>query len=168
MQLCLVWSGTADQVNPYTVRGEVRDSAQKLAALHVGVAGIYGVVGAMHGYRPMAGATVQVGGANRSAVTDSAGRFFVPIQRPGVYMVRMTQPGYEDHVFPIDIPRDRPVEASRFLDSTDKLPRLGPDGSRQDFDRRLLWRSVNSAPALGSELGRRGGTLAESLPCAMC
>ena len=168
MQLFVRSSVSSAQAKPPEARGVVRDSvtaAQTLPTLRVqdGVAGVYGVVGVMHSDRPLAGAMVRVGGANRSTESDSAGRFFVAIQRPGLYMVRISQPGYEEQLFPVDVPRDRPAEASRLLDSTDQLLRPSPNGSRQEFDQRVLWRNANSAAPFGSESRQRAGTLTNTL-----
>ena len=119
--------------------------------------GIYGVVGSNEGLRPLASAKIQVLGENRFKVTDSSGTFFIPLERGGTYVVRMTRKGYEPRMFPIAVRSGRAEDVSRLLDSTTK----NLDGLEvlfQDFDQRLRWRGMNSVLLTGSEV-RRGGSV---------
>jgi len=139
--------------------------ARGLDAVRVeaGVSGIYGVVGTAKGLQPIPGARIQVIGANKSAATDTAGGFFVAVPKPGTYVVRISRPGYAELHFPIEVPKDRAVEASRLLDSTSKVAPRGLEVLWQDFDQRLRWRAMNSALVTGAELRRYGGMLSDAL-----
>ena len=137
--------------------------AQSLAPILVGAegAGIFGVVGAVKDLRPLSGIKVFVAGANQTIVTDSVGGFFVPVKKPGTYIVQMSGKGYGEELFPIDVPAEHVVDASRLLDESDEPPISG--GLMQDFDQRLRWRGNNSALVSGSEIRRAGGGLIDGL-----
>lgn len=130
--------------------------------IRAGVTGIYGVVGTSEGLRPLAGARVQVMGANRSKVTDSAGTFFVALEKSGMYMVRITRPGYEHRIFPIAVTAGGAVDASRLLDSS-VVDTKGLEMLWKDLDQRLGWRSMNSALVPGGEIRRAGPNLLRAL-----
>jgi hypothetical protein len=151
-----------------TVELSLTAVARGLDAVRVtaGVSGIYGVVGTAKGLRPIPGAKVQVIGANKNVATDSTGGFFVAIPKEGIYVVRISREGYADLHFPIEVPKDRAVEASRLLDSTTKAPPRGLEVLWQDFDQRLRWRAMSSALVMGAELRRYGGPVTEALQSA--
>jgi hypothetical protein len=124
--------------------------------------GIYGVVGTSAGLEPIAGASIRVMGAGRPVATDSAGRYFVSITKPGLYVVRISHRGYADQVFSIDVPADRPVEGSRLL-YPGTGPSVGLNSLWNELDQRLQWRGMNSALVPGSQLRRYGGSLTDAL-----
>ncbi len=109
------------------------------------VTGIHGVVGTAHGLRPIPGATVQVLGVNRPTKTDSSGKFFIELQKPGTYLVRVARAGYAHQLLSIDVPRERSVETATLLDTTDTRARMGTETLWNEFDRRLIWRGPKSA-----------------------
>ena len=138
--------------------------AQRLSPVRVGTqgAGIYGVVGDSKDLRPLTGIKIFVAGANETIISDSAGAFFAPIKKPGMYVVRMSGNGFADQIAMIDVPAEHVVDASRLLDESDAPPR--PPGPWDDFDQRLRWRSTNnSALVTGSEIRQAGGGLHDAL-----
>lgn len=142
----------------------LRPVAQSLAPMQVGAegAGIYGVIGTARDLRPISGVKVSVAGANQNITTDSAGAFYISIKKPGTYFVRMVGKGFAEEMFPIEVPAERVVDASRLLDESNLPPR--PAQLFEDFDQRLRWRSAsNSALVTGSELRRYGGSLVDAL-----
>jgi hypothetical protein len=134
------------------------DTVQVRAALM----GIYGVVGTAEGLRPLAGARIEVLGEKRGMLTDTAGAFFVPIERTGVHLVRITRPGYEHLLFPVTIAKGRGVDASRLLDSA-VAAQPGLAMLWQDLDDRLGRRTMNSALVTGGELRRAGNYVTDAL-----
>lgn len=138
-------------------------TAQRLATVRVGAKGegVYGIVGSWPNLQPVVGAKVFVAGSGLSALTDSAGEYFVALRRPGEYVVRVTAPGYADDVFPLVVKKDQVEEASRLLDMTTRAQ--VPGGMWIDFDERLRLRGRNSVLAPGSELRRSGGSMVEAL-----
>jgi hypothetical protein len=67
--------------------------------------GIYGAVGDTS-YKAAVGARVVVSGAKGGeALTDSMGRFAFPDADNGVYMVRVTFPGYSERRFSVELKR---------------------------------------------------------------
>lgn len=159
-------------------RGEIeigpRDTAMTIAMAAVpqrldvfrvraDIGAVYGMVGSLPDLLPVSGVRVQVIGANRSQVTDSTGGFFIPVDPPGIYMVRMTREGYAERMLTIEVPRDRAVDASRLLDPG-LAPAKGLDGVFADLDRRLRLKSGASAALVpGSEVRRAGSSLIDAL-----
>lgn len=137
------------------------------------VTAIYGGIGAVGpstnslGEKSMtsvAGATIQVLGAKTSGVSDSAGRFFVELPKPGRYIVRVTSPGLAPQVFPVDVPKNKAIEASRLMDSVVSSAPTGREYLWDEMDRRLSWRTaMSSALISGSELRDIGGSLSTAL-----
>ena len=124
--------------------------------------GIFGMIGTSERLDPIAGARVQVIGANRSRLTDSTGAFFVPLDKPGVYVVRVTRQGYGERRFPITVADGIASDASRLLDTSLTFTR-GLDALWDDFDQRLRWRSINSVLLPGGELRAAGGSLTDAI-----
>lgn len=153
-----------DQTRDAAVDIEMRPLAQALEAFRVrgDVAAIYGMVGILPDFRPVAGATVQVLGGSRPVETDSAGGFFVPVDNPGSYLVRITADGFADRLFSIEIPRGRAVEASRLLD-----PGAGGqsafEGIYQDLAQRLRYRNMSSALVPGGDIRRAASNVIDGL-----
>lgn len=146
-----------------TISVTLRPAPQQLETVQIraGASGIYGVVGRSQGLQPIAGATVRVIGAARSAITDSAGRFVVNLPKPGIHMVRITRPGYAEQVFTIEVPSDRWIEVARLMDAGSGPTAL--EGPWQELERRLIWRGMNSALVPGSQLRRYGGSVTDAL-----
>jgi hypothetical protein len=130
-----------------------------------GVPAIYGVVARLPDLLPMADATVNVMGATKSVKTDSTGRFFIDVGKPGNYLVRMTRDGFGEMLFPVEVPAARAVEASRMLEPS---TRKSPPGMEHLFaaaNERLRSKGYNAALIPASELkASGGGTLLEALP----
>lgn len=136
------------------------------------VTAIYGGIGAVgsgrnaSGEREMsfaAGAKIQVMGSRKSVSADSAGRFFLELDKPGVYMVRVSSLGLAPQMFPVEVPRNRAVEVSRMMDSARMTAPTGREFVFDDMDRRLGWRAMSSALVTGSELRDAGGSLSDAL-----
>jgi hypothetical protein len=128
------------------------------------VPAIYGVVARLPDLLPITGATVSVMGATKSVTTDSTGRFFVDVGRPGTYMVRMTRAGFGEMLFPIVVPELRAVEASRMLEPSTRKPVASMEHLYREIDERLRQRTpTNTALVTASEIRDAGGALWEAL-----
>lgn len=136
------------------------------------VTAVYGGIGAVgaaknaQGEKTMTavrGASVQVLGSRKTAVTDSLGRFFVELGKAGRYIIRVTSPGLAVQLFTIDVPRNKAVDASRLLDSVRMEPPTGREYLWGEMDRRVGWRAMNSALISGAELREYGGNLTDAL-----
>jgi carboxypeptidase family protein len=121
------------------------------------VPAITGVVGTANGLQPLAGAAVQIVGANERITTDSTGRFFAPLKKPGSYFVRVRRDGFAPQVVSVEVPPDRAVETAVLLDSSLTRQRPGTDARWADFDERVRWQSMNGAVVTSTELQRYGG-----------
>ncbi|HVZ49340.1 MAG TPA: carboxypeptidase regulatory-like domain-containing protein [Gemmatimonadaceae bacterium] len=148
-----------------TLALDMRPIAQRLAGFRVrgDTTAIYGMVASLPDLLPIRGALVQVIGDNASRTTDSTGGFFIPVSHPGDYMVRISRDGYVDRMFPVTVPKDLAVEASRMLDPGPGTPHV-MDGLFADADKRLRFRGVGSAIVPGSEIRKAGGRLSDALP----
>lgn len=143
----------------------MRPIPQSLNAFRVrgDISAIYGIVGTLPDLKPLAGARIQVLGANTEYTTDSTGGFFLPTGTAGTFLVRITREGYAERFFPIDVPRNRAVEASRLLDPGTAPPK-GLDVVFKDLDQRLRMRSTSvSAIVPGAEVRKGGGQLIDAL-----
>lgn len=154
----------SDQARDATVDIEMRPIAQVLDAFRVrgDIAAIYGMVATLPDFRPVAGATVQVLGGSRAFTTDASGGFFVPVDNPGSYMVRITAEGFVSRLFNIEIPRGRAVEASRLVDPGPAEP-AGFEGVYQDLAQRLRYRSMSSALVPGADVRSGGSNVIDGL-----
>ncbi len=164
----LVAQGNAD------LRIMLSPDAQDLNAIitRANVTAIYGGIGAVgpatnaQGEKTMTavkGASIQVLGARKSAVSDSLGRFFVEIAKAGRYIVRITSPGLSTQLFTLDVPRNKAVDASRLLDSVRAEAPSGREYLWNEMDRRIGWRAMNSALISGTELREYGGSLTDAV-----
>ncbi len=136
------------------------------------VTAIYGGIGAVGSNRnaagdremnAVAGATLQVVGSGQSTKTDSSGRFFLELGKPGLYMVRVSSLGLAPQFFPVEVPRNTAVDVSRMLDSTRVTAPTGRDYLYAEMDQRLKWRPRKAALVTGSELREFGGALSDAL-----
>jgi len=127
------------------------------------VSAIYGVVTSLPDLRPLKEARVQVFGTGKTVTTDSSGGFFIAVNDPGRYIVRMSHGRFADRVFTINVPRGRAAEASRMLDpGRGRGP--GMEGMFKDLDIRLRQRNPNgSAVVSGAEIRNGGGQLTDAL-----
>jgi hypothetical protein len=150
------------------------DTLQQLGTIitRANVTAIYGGIGAVGGTRNARGekeltavrdARLQVMGSGKSVTTDSIGRFFLELRKPGLYIIRVTSPGLATQMFPVDVPRNRALEVSRMMDSARATPPTGREYLFNDMDRRLRLRTMNSALVPGSQLRETGGALSDAL-----
>ena len=79
--------------------------------VRAGQTALYGAVGSERGLAPLNGASVQVLGAKRSERTDSAGRFFILLDKAGTFMVRMSAADHIDAVFTVQVLRGHAVDS---------------------------------------------------------
>ncbi len=143
----------------------MRPIPQRLSAFRVrgDISAIYGMVGTLPDLLPLAGARVQVIGADTAIVTDSTGGFFIPVKAAGQYFVRMTHDGYAERFFPIEVPSGRAVDGSRLLDPGVAPPR-GLDVLFTDLDHRMRQRAASNAAVVpGAEIRKAGATLIDGL-----
>jgi len=156
------------------LRIRLTPDAQDLNAIitRANVTAVYGGIGAVgaaknaQGEKAMTavkGAAVQVLGSRKSAVTDSLGRFFVELGKPGRFIIRVTSPGLAVQLFTVDVPRNKAVDVSRLLDSARAEPPTGREYLWNEMDRRIGWRAMNSALVSGAELRELGGNLTDAL-----
>ncbi len=136
------------------------------AEIRANVPAIYGTLGGLPSLNPVVGAKVQVMGARANVVSDSAGGFFVAVPKPGIYFVRIVSPGFAEERFPVEVPKDRAVDASRILDPSATQPHPGFEHLYRELDRRIEQRGMNAAIVPGSEIRAAGSTLFEALQAA--
>lgn len=128
------------------------------------VPAIYGVVARLPDLMPLAGVTIRVMGATQILTTDSTGKFFVDVGKPGTYFVRMTRDGFGEEWFPIEVPEKRAIEASRMLEPSTRKVAASREHLYKEADERLRYRHpMNSALVTGSELRDAGGDMLTGL-----
>ena len=151
-------------VHDTTVTLVLRPTARVLAPVRVGASGegIWGVIGRADDLQPIAGAKVFVVGSATSVETDAAGQYFVPLKRPGRYMVRVTSNGYAEEILPVIVKENQVVESSELLEGSSRKPL--PIGAWMDFDYRLRWASpTQSVLVTGAEVRAAGATIRDAL-----
>lgn len=117
--------------------------------------GIYGAVGDTS-YKAAVGARVQVAGPmGGEALTDSTGRFAFPDADHGVYMVRVTYPGYSARRFLVELKRGEGRELGVLLTRAAQSPSRGEEGALQDLGARLTG-SLARERMTAKELERHG------------
>ncbi len=129
----------------------------------IGAAGLSRNANGERGLSAVRGARVQVLGSGAETETDSTGHFFLEVGKPGRYLVRATGPGLVPQVYPVDVPKNKAVDASRLLDSARVEQAERPEYLWKEMDKRLSWRGINSAIATGDEVREYGGTLSNAL-----
>ncbi|MCC6242644.1 MAG: carboxypeptidase regulatory-like domain-containing protein [Gemmatimonadaceae bacterium] len=82
--------------------------------------GLSGVV-ADTGYAPLANVHVRVVGADKEAITDARGAFFVPVE-PGRYLVRLEREGYARQLIGVSVPESAGREIAAWM-----VPQKGRD-----------------------------------------
>jgi hypothetical protein len=136
----------------------------RLAPVRVGAKGegVWGVVVRSTDFSPISGAQVFVAGSGKPVTTDSAGEYFVPLKRPGTFMVRVTRQGFAEDVLPVKVKRDEIVESSHVLEESNRT--ATPPGLWDDFDQRLRWAPPNSSTLVtGADLRAVGGSVTDGL-----
>jgi hypothetical protein len=118
--------------------------------------GVYGVVGAAKDLRPLAGAKIQILGSDRTATSDSTGRFSAGLRRPGFYVTRATLDGYEPQAITVTVRRDSSAELAFLLDSATHGPLAKVESAWNDFGDRLRLRGPRSAVVPRSDLLKNG------------
>lgn len=99
--------------------------------------GIYGAVGDT-GFKAAVGARVQVAGLSGGEVlTDSMGRFSFPAANRGVYMVRVTYPGYSPRRFTVELKQGEGRELGVLLAPSSRSPHASEELALEDLGRRL-------------------------------
>lgn len=165
--------GYAPRTDTVAVVGETRLTIKlnRLAALDtVRVQGarqaIYGVVAAATEYRPIPNSTVEILGPSVGRVaTDSAGRFFYPIQSTGAYVVRAKASGFLSQTVSVTIGKQKSVEVVLVLDDDGGQPNHAIEAAYFDFKQRLTRAGNASVLVPRSELipERDGGLVAALL-----
>ncbi|MEI6739787.1 MAG: carboxypeptidase regulatory-like domain-containing protein [Gemmatimonadaceae bacterium] len=157
------------------VRIELTPVTQSLLGIEVkaNVTAVYGGIGSASRNRnsqgerelfAVPGAIVEVLGSGKRTVTDSLGRFFLELPKPGTYLMHASAPGLQDDIYAVVVPNKKAVEASRLLEPTDAPEPIGRQTLLREMDRRLGWRSMTSALVTGEELRAIGGQLSDALP----
>lgn len=99
--------------------------------------GIYGAVGDTS-YTAAVGARVQVAGpTGGETLTDSMGRFAFPNADRGVYMVRVTYPGYSARQFMVELKRGEGRELGVLLTPAKRAPSRSEEDALRDLGARL-------------------------------
>jgi hypothetical protein len=117
---------------------------------------IYGAVGSYSDLRPLGGVEVQVVGTGARVKTDSAGRFIVPVNKPGVYVVRARLAGFDPQTLSAPVPKDNAVEISILLDAAKRGASPVSEMAWGEFGDRVRARGNRSALVSRSELLRDG------------
>lgn len=156
------------------LRIQLQPDARTLGAIvtKANVTAIYGGIGAAglsknaNGERPLSavpGARIQVLGSGVETETDSLGRFFLEVGKAGRYLVRATSPGLVPQVYPVDVEKNKAVDASRLLDSARAVQGERPEYLWKEMDKRLDLRGSNSAVVTGDEVREFGGNMTTAL-----
>lgn len=99
--------------------------------------GIYGAVGDT-GYKAAVGARVQVAGSmGGEALTDSMGRFAFPEADHGLYMVRVTYPGYTERRFTVELKKGEGRELAVMMTRASEIHSPVEEGALEDLGHRL-------------------------------
>ena len=110
--------------------------------------GLSGVIGDST-YRALEGAEVRVMGAGLHILTDSSGKFFLPVPK-GTYPVWVSKPGYARRLISVTIPADSGREIAVWLGSP--LPDANAVAARIDEMRnRILWARPNRSALISAE-----------------
>ena len=125
--------------------------------------GIQGVVGTAAGMEPIPSARVQVAGVRGTFTSDSAGRFFIPIEKAGTYALRISREGYHQSLRTVEVANRRMTDGSALLDSAPPRASAILGANWEDLDQRQRWRTMNSALVSGFDLVGKGGTLTDAL-----
>ncbi len=155
------WRGAVDVTSG---RASVNISLARVTALDTvrvrpGMA-IFGAVGDYRDLHPLANAEVQVVGVGGRVRTDTAGRFFVSLNKPGAYVVRVRHEGFEPQTVSATVPKDDAVELSVLLDAATGDASNKYEMAWNEFGDRMRMRGSRSALVSRSELMRKGNVSA--------
>lgn len=159
------WSGskTVSAGDSITIRLSPLPQSLRAVRVHGEGAGIYGEIAGLDGLDRIKGAKVQVAGANAKVETDSAGTFFVPVKRAGVYAIRITARGYAMDFFTVAVKENEVADASRYLLSAERSANI-PEMAWAQFDDRIRWaQKTNYALVPGADIRRYHGSLREAV-----
>lgn len=152
----------ASGIKPVTLRISPIPQALSEVRVRGEGTGIYGQIARSGDLEPIVHAQVYAAGTHDSVFTDSTGAYYIKLERPGSYMVRVRAPGYLDDMFILEVKRNHVGDGSRLLDIGDGN-RI-PPGLWKDFDRRLAWTDANKSLLMaGSDVRRAGTTIAGAL-----
>jgi hypothetical protein len=125
--------------------------------------GIYGVV-ADPSFHAAVGARVQVfGSRGGEQLTDSSGRFSFPTADRGVYLVRITYPGYGERRISVELKRGEGRELTTVLTPSSVLPFRGDEWALKDLRLRLAM-GMRRERMTADELKRFGSTPVCEIP----
>ncbi len=117
--------------------------------------GLYGAVGDT-GYKAAVGARVQVlGSMGGEALTDSMGRFAFPEADRGLYMVRVTYPGYTERRFTVEVKHGQGRELGVLLTREPTVASRDEEGAVEDLGKRLT-AGLSRERMTASDLERMG------------
>jgi hypothetical protein len=135
----------------------LQSEAQGLAAMITSVprGGLSGVVGDTT-YAVVPGAEVRLLGDGKWAITDSAGGFFIPVEK-GIYPVMVSKKGYGPQVLSVRVPQDSGRKIAVWLGAPGRNPntfKLHIEDMRQRILRTPAhrYRQVTSEDLASSEL----------------
>lgn len=142
----------------------LQSTSQQIAAIEVREkwTGIRGIVGDDRTMTPLAGVTVRFAKRNITAVTDSLGRFMIPLPRPERTTLALSAPNYLSRPAVVSFDDANSVETTILL-----VPGKDPKhlkSSLIDLDRRLGWGEVGMFVADAGALTKYGAqTLQDGL-----
>jgi hypothetical protein len=121
--------------------------------------GLYGTVVSRDSLKPIAGARIELLGANARDTTDTDGAFAMGKARAGTFLLRVSSEGFDTRTISVAVPRDSGV-------GIDIVLRPGSTAFDQrmemlwaDMAQRINWAGVNSAFVGRDELLDRGKSL---------
>ncbi|HSA55423.1 MAG TPA: carboxypeptidase regulatory-like domain-containing protein [Gemmatimonadaceae bacterium] len=126
--------------------------------------GVLGTVIDRVPFQPVAGASVTAMATRNATVSDSAGRFDLPMLREGGHVLMFRHPRFQPRVFSVIARADTAVELAITLDSLS-----APGGTRHamplaEFEQRGRWMGALAALVPGRELaGRDGQSVGDAL-----
>ena len=119
--------------------------------------GVFGTVIDRIPFQPVAGASVRAMATRNAAVSDSGGRFDLPMLREGGHLLMVRHPRFQPRLFSVITRADSAVELAVTLDSLS-----APGGMRRamplaEFEQRGRWMGALSALVPGRELAAQEG-----------
>ncbi|MEO7996252.1 MAG: carboxypeptidase regulatory-like domain-containing protein [Gemmatimonadaceae bacterium] len=118
--------------------------------------GVRGIVGDNNNRQPIAGAEVMVPQQKKKVLTDSLGRFEIPLSKAGEAVVQVAREGYETRVMGVSLSPSSGTDVVLFL-----TPGNGPNGQKnrlRDLQQRLTTSSNRSFVAGRDVLAKDGAT----------
>jgi hypothetical protein len=121
--------------------------------------GIYGTVLSRDSLKPVAGARVELLGANTRDATDAAGGFAMGRARPGTFLLRVTREGFDTRTISVRVPRDSGVGIDIVLKPGSTAFDQRMEMLWADLGQRINWAGVNSAFVGREELAGHGSSV---------